>query len=514
MKIKRVVESFTQFKISKKTLAIFLASAFFLSIIPLFILSFYNRAAADDYSYSVLTVHAWRETGSIFQVLLAACETVRTFYNVWQGTFSAVFLFSLQPAIFGNSFYFITTFIMLGMLIISTGYLLHVLIVQYLKADKWTWVIVSSIVLFLSIQLIPNANEAFYWYNGNVYYTFFYSVMLFMLGLILKLLKTSSKKWFIIRSIEIVLLAIFLSGGNYVTGLISIILLALLSGFLFVKKQKTFWIVLSALIIMITGMLVSGLAPGNVYRAASLTPMAPLTAIVYALYNGLILLAQWTNLVIFAFLMLLFPLFLSIVKNTKFSFKYPTLVILGSYALFSAQLTPSLFAMGDPGSARLMDIYYFAFVLLVIFNFFYLVGWLNSKVLTQDMVQKETQTSLSLVFLLVVVVIGFVGLMKNGVVGLKTLPTLSALISLIKGDARTFAVEMDARIALFENPTIMDVTVTSLSVIPPLFHPETLSTNALIWPNVDIARYYDKDSIALVLSPSERFSLLVNSIRK
>ena len=57
------------------------------------------RPVNDDYSFSYLTHQALIDHTSI---LAAALREVQQIYFSWQGTYSAIFLFSLQPGIFGN----------------------------------------------------------------------------------------------------------------------------------------------------------------------------------------------------------------------------------------------------------------------------------------------------------------------------------------------------------------------------------------------------------------------------
>ena len=108
--------------------------------------------------------------------ILTAFSQVKKTYLDWQGTFSAVFLFALQPGVFGEQYYFITTFLLLGTFVIGTFYFLFVICNYYMKADKSSWIIVSVCVLTLSIQLVFSARESFYWFNGGIYYTFYYSL--------------------------------------------------------------------------------------------------------------------------------------------------------------------------------------------------------------------------------------------------------------------------------------------------------------------------------------------------
>ena len=70
-----------------------------ISLLPLAVISFYNHPCSDDYSYGLYVAQAVRAGGSLGDILAAAVrETAETYFD-WQGTFSAVFLMALQPAI-------------------------------------------------------------------------------------------------------------------------------------------------------------------------------------------------------------------------------------------------------------------------------------------------------------------------------------------------------------------------------------------------------------------------------
>ena len=66
-----------------------------LSLIPLIWLGRYNYPTGDDYYYGAETHLVWQQTGSIIQTLDAACAGVADSYQIWQGTYSALFLMYL-----------------------------------------------------------------------------------------------------------------------------------------------------------------------------------------------------------------------------------------------------------------------------------------------------------------------------------------------------------------------------------------------------------------------------------
>lgn len=73
---------------------------YLISLIPIFLFSSYCHPLADDFTYGLLVHRAVVSGGGIPEILSAAAETVRDYYFTWQGTFSAIFLFALQPGAF------------------------------------------------------------------------------------------------------------------------------------------------------------------------------------------------------------------------------------------------------------------------------------------------------------------------------------------------------------------------------------------------------------------------------
>ena len=127
--ISKLTDSYTQV-----ALALFLL--LLIAIIPLVIIGFYAHPCADDYSYGYYTHGFWSTTGSLSETLRWACHQVKATYDTWQGTFSSVFLMALSPAIWGEGYYFLTSIIMLTMIIVPHFYLLKQLAIGFFKCRK------------------------------------------------------------------------------------------------------------------------------------------------------------------------------------------------------------------------------------------------------------------------------------------------------------------------------------------------------------------------------------------
>ena len=224
---------------SKKILCTVLLAVLLLSLVPLLALSFYSYPAVDDFSYGLYTHHAWVETGSLIRVLKYAVGEVKDTYQNWQGTYAAVGLFSLHPGIFGEQWYFLTAFFILGALIAGSAALCRVLVYDLLGGDRYDWGIVTSMLLLLSIQCMPSLSQGIYWFNGGSFYLFFHAAMLLYLASMLRLCLGRVHP---LRIGWCALLGVALGGGNYASALLSLELSALLLCFeaLFFSRRRAF----------------------------------------------------------------------------------------------------------------------------------------------------------------------------------------------------------------------------------------------------------------------------------
>ena len=170
---KEKVRAFLEKPVAGMRLCVVLAVIFVLCLIPLFVVGLYNAPAVDDFYYSVQTMPVFRETGSIFQTIAAAVDQVGDTYQEWQGSYAAVFLFALHPAVFGEAWYAVSTFILLGSLVGANWLFSWVLFRRVLKVDRICWLATTLIVLLLGIHLVPSPVQSYYWWNGSIYYTFF-----------------------------------------------------------------------------------------------------------------------------------------------------------------------------------------------------------------------------------------------------------------------------------------------------------------------------------------------------
>lgn len=111
----------------------------------------------------------------------------------------------------------------------------------------------------LTIQTVDFAGKSFFWYNGSMYYTGFFSVTLVFLGVVSRYFYDGKKY----RIPIMLLLAVFLGGGNYVSllpAIISSVTITIVSFFVCPKQSKYIGMVT---LILVAGLMISAVAPGK-----------------------------------------------------------------------------------------------------------------------------------------------------------------------------------------------------------------------------------------------------------
>lgn len=161
--------------------------------------------------------------------------------------------------VFGQ--YWLGTFILISSLVTSTYTLLYMVMRKLLHSSRLEYLFVSTLFVLMTIQFTWSYYDAFYWYNGAMYYTLFYSMSLFLASLLIGYQLSSSKfKKALIGGASIVL-SIIIAGGNFVSGLgMGAILFAAI---LIMKMEQRRWPRLYITILAIYGIafLFSVLAP-------------------------------------------------------------------------------------------------------------------------------------------------------------------------------------------------------------------------------------------------------------
>lgn len=495
----------------KKHLSLILIILFSITIVPILVVSIFNWAAGDDFRFSIQTHQAMTASGfPVFNVIKAAAGIAAGSYFQWQGTYSAIFLMALQPAIFSPRAYIAVTFILMGALLFSTVYLLNTILSKCFHLERKYIIYIAVPMLFLQIQFVPALVEAFYWYNGAIYYTFFYSIMLLYISQLMQIYFNKDKKYkkaFILS----IALAIVLGGGNFVTGILTTLIGLCFVAFSLInhstQAKRTILLGLTEAILLIS-FAVSIVAPGNSVRQQLSTKSSLLNTIGNSIGQAVRDIKNWTTPTVIIICLLLVPIIVKIVKQTDLQFRWPGIWIGFTFLLFAAQNAPPFYAQSFAGRGRLRNIVFYSFIWFVFISLFYGIGWLQrtyssafSKLynsITGKFTSKEIRSTKNAVLSILVVLLVAVNLRTA------TLNKISSVIcssDLISGKAAAYSKQLSDRQSIIDNPNIDVVRIPALTVYPESIAADEITYDENSWRNKSMAIFYNKKSIVKYNKP-------------
>lgn len=488
--------------VTPKRLAVFLTIVYALSLIPLLWISWYNYPSADDYTIGNNCRQVWINSHNLFKVIGVGIARAVDDWLHWMGYFTSNFLMAIPPNVFGERVYVITAWIMLGMLSLSTIYLLHNIFVKVFQADKYVSHCVSMVMLFITVQCMVGRVEAFYWYSGAVNYMFLHGMSLFFYGLLIAIVYDKGRK----RTVKLIaasLLGFLTGGGNQLTALnVAIILLTAIGCITYQKKWKKYRVLAVPIGLFFLGFLLNVAAPGNWVRADSIEGMNPIKAVFVSLYYGLLLcLDQWLRWPIILMVILLIPLFWHMARRTAFAFRYPFIIVAFGYGVVSAMLTPALFAVGNIAAMRLQALTFAMFILVLTLCVGYVTGWARKRLEQGRQIKEAVAESTGFTrdeagWLLGGLVFFTAASLIIAVPDPQYFAAASAMKDLISGDAKAYGDTLKARIEIY-NSGEKNVEVNVLPACPELLYFDDIDGDPRNWKNQGVCRYYGIDSVTV-----------------
>lgn len=366
--------------INKKIFAFVLLLGLIAALLPLYRLGLYSTPFYDDYGYGYYPKLFLNENGFKGLVKGILLNVHQSYYS-WQGTYASIAFMSFMPAIFGDKYYFISSWVMISMLAASSFCFTYVFAVKLGKAEKLDAVSISVMTVLLLTELIRTAHQGFYWFDGAVHYTFMYGIMLFMLMDLILLYKSQKTAKTVLLAILIMLLAILCAGSNYVTTLQGGLLLLLFVAAGTLKKNKKTLFTIPSVIAYAVGMYLNCSAPGNSFRQAWYAgkSMNAFDAIINSFKQAALDIPEHTGLITVVAILAMAPVLWNIVKRCEYDFKLPGVVTILSFCLYATGYTPSFYGMGSAGVERTWNVVRFTFQLLLVFTEAYWLGFAARK---------------------------------------------------------------------------------------------------------------------------------------
>lgn len=495
-------------RITPKTVAIIATVTYFVSLIPLIWIGFYNYPSADDYSNGSWAHVTWMATHNVFATIWSAFQKGISDWLTWVGYYTCGMLTALPPSAFGEKYYTLVTIIILTALTVSTMYLVDTIFRKWLQFDKYLSLTIIMITLFIMVQcMVPEARvEAFYWYSGAVNYIFIFSLSNFFYGSLIRLaLETNAKKKQR-RILGTLILGFLMGGGNQMQMLnVAIVLFLAMIMISLHKKWKDSVSFIPAFVGFYVGMIFNIVAPGNFVRAKDGFEMNPIKAILVSLHYGLeYCVNQWTTWQILLGFLVIGILAWKMTAYSRFTFPCPIMVVLLFYGLTSAMMTPPLFVKGNIAAGRIQANTFLVYILFSVLSIVYVVGWFrNRSTIMQSNNAHEGNFSLN--ERRVIACAAVVMLFGSGLAIIPSPHTYtfsSAISDILNGSAKTYHQALVDRTEIYYSGIGGVIEVESLPVEPDLLYFSDITTDVNDWENKGVARYLGVEGV--VRKPKEK----------
>lgn len=476
-------------------------AAAILVVLPLLILGHFDYPSADDWSLGKLTSKAVQNGEGIVGVLKQAVNSVILWREKGEPRFSAAFLGTLQPGIWGEHFYRITPWLMIGSLFFSEILLCGYFLKNEERLNKKMILPIVIPSLMIQILCVPYPVETFYWYVGGINYTFAFGLSLVLFYLFLRLKDGNMKKAKTICFMILGgLLAFIIGGNNYSASLSSACLFVSLSISLLYKDRDAFVRTMPITVFEVLGLILCLVAPGNQIRLNDEfggTTTGAAYAILMSLWRTFTNIYSWTRLKMLLLMILTAPFMWKALKRTKHTFRYPVIFTLFTFGIYASQIVATMYVDGTTGGRRVADILYYGYHVWFLLNMGYWIGWVQRQKWAEkhcglQSVKDWLNPRLAIWFCVT-------GILLAGVVGtleLKSLSTYRACVWLVKGYAFDYAQAWEARLEVLKDDLIQEVYFDPLPGYEELVFYTDLQQGEN-WVNKACAEYYNKEYVGL-----------------
>lgn len=354
------------------------------TVLPFLYVAQYIWPSVDDFELSLWTKLAYQETGSIWRLLEEAIEYVKYKYMGWQGAFSSIFLMALQPGVWGDEYYWIGVILILVSLLLGVFLLTYVCMVKYGKTSRTTWLILCTLPTWSWFLRVMYTEEAFYWWTGASYYTGFHAWAMLMIAVAMCVWKDWERYGKIRRGLLTLLGGIacfFVGGGNYVSALMLVLVLSGIALTAFYRQKGSKWVLSFWDFCTLAALLISVTAPGNTNHMNNdfQKDISVVEAIFIAIRDGLTDIRSWTNISVIMMFVFLLPFVWKLARGCSLKFRFPLLATVLSGGLYLAGYAPISYTFGGYPPGRMVNLFYWNYFWLLLFNVFYWVGWLQRK---------------------------------------------------------------------------------------------------------------------------------------
>lgn len=483
------------------------------TLVPLIGISAYNHSYADDWHYGVWAHLKLVQTNDVGFAILEALDQVGKAWFEWQGTYSAIFLMGIEPSVFGEQYYVLAAPLVMATLIAGTLFFMHVVLVEMLGAHRGIWLGMSCAMLCVQLLLQPSPVEGIFWFNSAVYYTTYQGAALALLGCLLKICNPRSRTYPTRVMVFSVIFAVFVAGGNFVTALVTCEVMIAMLVIMFVRHNKRALDLVPASAMMIAGLILSLIAPGNEVRQQTQFPGAG--SGVWGTIWGSSLAAfqyiqEWSTGLVLVLLIACVPLSIHVVTRAValgWKFPVPGVVAVASIALFATSFTPTFWAQGSVGPGRVQNCRYDTLIVLLVINLLWCCGWVAShrRRAGAGSPRRPVMTSGHLLgtwALCALVAVCIVGAASADQTQGEKFTSISAARSLASGQATDYNNQVWNRLETIESSDATSLVVPYYTNVPHVLLMGDIRDNMNNYINFRLCQWYGKVSIIGYQAPA------------
>ena len=474
--------------------------ALILILWPLFVIAKYDYPSADDWSFGKYMYWAMQAGEGFAGIFHAIYQTLAQ--NVWEARFSILILSALQPAAFGEHFYRITPYLMIGSILLSQFLLFRECIVGQSKENRWLVLPIVIPMAILQILYCPYPEESFYWYNGSVNYTFVYSLSLILLTLYLEIaVRKTGKGKRIVFTFLACLLAVLVGGNNFATSVSTMCLLICLQVLFLIYRRDAFrrtWIITLLEILSVLKCVTSPLTTTRLNgNFGGSTANSPIMAILLSFERTFLNMISWTNLKVLLLLVLLVPFFWKAVRKMNYHFRFPGLFTVLSFGIYSSQATATIYVDGTMGGGRQGAILWYFYVLFMVANAMYWCGWIAKRITKAEKAEKADL--LFQKYLLRYCTVAGACLTAVVLFGnVDSTVSYRAYRMWRNGWAQAYGAGWEERIKVLKDDSVKNPEFTPLNNVELIMYTDLQPENGYVWVNTACAEYYGKESVKVV----------------
>ncbi len=223
-------------------------------LLPYFVLCFFVVPAADDFTFSVITL----ENGF--------WGAQHKWYGDWTGRFASSFFLSLFPQIVESLFWY-RLVCFLSLLAFAGVFVFFIKTLYQAIFKRESGYLLPLLLLNLALANVPAINQTFYWRPATVTYMWALVLLLVGLGVLLKIRADSKTSGYLrVCTGLLIVITALLSGLNEIVILLWLFILCCYVLFLNPPRRN---LIFFLILIGGAGFLVMALAPGNSVRSGA-----------------------------------------------------------------------------------------------------------------------------------------------------------------------------------------------------------------------------------------------------